>query len=185
MNLDIFPDETLEMLHEALGHAYEEADDRAAKSPEWKEWRDALEELMEKRDLDFEHIVLAGEPQEDDEDDGEEREDEDGRRKKSPRPRVAKKVMMTKREMKTTTRNRRPKVEARMRTKTRTTRKTTKSQRPKAEARMRTKKTTKSQKRSASSHGRLSRASERGDWVSTPAACCCPATGISAGPVVS
>ena len=78
MNLDIFPDDTLEMLHEALGHAYEEADDRAAKSPDWKEWRDALEELMEKRDLDFEHIVLAGEPQEDDEDDGGEREDEDG-----------------------------------------------------------------------------------------------------------
>ena len=78
MNLDIFPDETLEMLHEALGHAYEEADDRASKAnPDWKEWRDALEELMEKRDLDFEHIVLAGEPQEDDEEDGEEREDED------------------------------------------------------------------------------------------------------------
>jgi hypothetical protein len=77
VNLDIFPDETLEMLHEALGHAYEEADDRAAKAnPDWKEWRDALEELMEKRDLDFEHIVLAGEPQEDEED-GEEREDED------------------------------------------------------------------------------------------------------------
>ena len=75
MNLDIFPDETLEMLHEALGHAYEEADDRAAKNPDWKEWRDALEELMKKRDMDFEHIVLAGESQEGEEK-GEEREDE-------------------------------------------------------------------------------------------------------------
>jgi hypothetical protein len=77
MNLEMLPDEALEKIHEAIREAYEESDDLALRSnPDWKDWRDSLEALLTARGIDFDHLVLEGEPGR--EDDDEEEDDEDG-----------------------------------------------------------------------------------------------------------
>ena len=76
MNFGILPEEMLEAIHEAIGEANDEPEKHAIEGDaDWKEWRDSVEQEMKKREIDFDHIVLAGEETEDEEDDDEDDED--------------------------------------------------------------------------------------------------------------
>ena len=78
MNFGILPEEMLEAIHEAISEANDEPEKHAIEGDaDWKEWRDNVEQEMKKREIDFDHIVLAGEETEDEEDDDEEDEDKD------------------------------------------------------------------------------------------------------------
>jgi hypothetical protein len=83
MNLEMLPNEALEKIHEAIREAYEDSDDFAVKSnPDWKEWRDRLEAVLTARGVDFDHLVLEGEPEHDDDDDEDGEEEDDDRPRK-------------------------------------------------------------------------------------------------------